>query len=245
MIPIIIHYKDNKKDDGFDLKITLRSFARFMPGDGQIILVGDRHEWMSEEITHIPFRHQYANNKDANIMMACLKGASYLAIDQRYEGDVVVASDDCVLLQPYEGRLYFEERAFQFMEAFPARFTVNSWWERPYQSVIHCMTKGWPTDNCEAHVPQLLSIGSIMTLMDARIGESNLGAKTLMVNAERALGEREAESVIPHRLLPGTLTADNWNLARFCNWGPGNETLPFKELLLQIFPNRSRYENAI
>jgi hypothetical protein len=78
--PVIIHYKDNGKDDGFDLKMTLRSFNRFMPNIGEVVVVGDRHEWMSDAVTVIPFRHPYASDKDSNIMMACLKGASYLAI---------------------------------------------------------------------------------------------------------------------------------------------------------------------
>jgi len=243
-IPVIIHYKDNKKDDGLDLRLTLRSFDRFIENLGEVVIVGDTHEWL-KDVTHIPYRNPHKRDKDANIIMACLKGAFHL-MESGYEGDVIVASDDCVLLQPYFPTLYFEETAYQFLEAFPRRFSESPWWERPYQSIIHCMTMGWNADNCETHVPQFLSVGSILTMMDARIGESILGVKTLMVNAERAMGGRAAECVVPHRVHPSKLTDDLFNseaCPRFCNWCPETETPEFKQLLKEIFTFPGKFEN--
>ena len=242
-IPVIIHYKDNGKDDGVDLRMTLRSFERFMPDMGELVIVGDRHDWM-RNFTHIPFRHPYKSNKDANIMMAIIKGAAHLAITNGYQEDVVIAADDCILMSPYCNGLYFEEKSFQFMESFPSRLPTNAWWERPYQSVLHCMTFGWVADNCETHTPQFVSIGSIMSLLDARIGEAQLGAYTLIVNAERTLGHREAECVKPYRVEPCKLKPDLINdpQNRFCNWFPSAETPQFRELLASIFPLTSRYE---
>jgi hypothetical protein len=110
------------------------------------------------------------------------------------------------------------------------------------------MTLGWTADSCEAHVPQFVSVGAIMTLLDARVGEVPLGVKTIIVNAERTIGMRDAEKAGPLKIHPQKLTVDMDACDAppyFCNWCPSSETDEFKAVLLEIFPQPSRYENAI
>jgi hypothetical protein len=242
-IPVIIHYKADKEGNGSDLRMTLRSFERFMPDVGEVIIVGDGHGWLTG-VTHIPFKHPYKSNKDSNIMMACIKGAAYL-LESGYKGDVVVASDDCVLLTPYKQGLYYEESGQSFLESFPARLRGNTWHEAPYQSILRCMKLGWKADQCECHVPQFVSVGAILSLLDAPIGEVYLGAKTLIVNAERTLGRRTAESVAIHKISPFELSVESFQRGahRFCNWSPGTDSPKLREALLNIFPTPSRYES--
>lgn len=240
--PIIIPYKRSAGSER-DIAYTLRSFDKHVEF-GDLVIVGDKPEYLNPAAYHhVPFPHNYRKNKDANMLMACVKGAAYL-LSRGYAGEVIVAADDCVALRPLEVGTYVEEPFVPFMEKFPERSERNKWWLRPYGSIIYCLSRGWKFhDNCETHVPQRVSVQSILSVIEAPIGEVPFSIKTLIVNCRRSF---EGAVITPtKKIAPAKLTAiplahtEGWD---WCNWSPAFADEAFYDRLLALFPEKSRFE---
>ena len=131
------------------------------------------------------------------------------------------------------------------MKEFPKRTLKSKWYQRPFNSMIHCMSIGMAGYNCEAHVPQYLSVGSILMAIESSIGHTQLGAKTLFVNAEHSLGDREIHQACQFKARPEDIASGNIHKdARFCNWSPSSESNELITALYTMFPNPSRYEDV-
>jgi len=134
------------------------------------------------------------------------------------------------------------------MRAFPKRFARNPWWERPYQSMLFLAKAGKWASNAEAHVPQTVSIKSVMQCIDAPIGEIPLGAKTLIVGNDRHLDKNRPSFHAPTlKIHPDQVhlvgdTKDGVTKHRFCNWSTATPEL--HERLEVLFPTPSRFEHA-
>lgn len=243
--PLIIHYKDDGKTSDRELKLTLRSMSENL-SLSRVLIVGDKPTWASREIEHIPFDHPYRANKDANIAHAILKGGLQLMSDG-YTGNVIVAADDCAVLRPVEIKCYVAEPFLRFMDDYPRRNKENRWWTYPYNAMIYCMKKGWKHDNCAGHTPTLVSVGSILTLLDVPFGERHFSGYTIMSNAERTFGT--VEDGVINKCHPKVLIsrAESGEIIEsdFCNWCPRSGTEEFLDALESLFPARSLYEKNL
>lgn len=90
---VYIYRKSDKRGD--ELRHSLRSLKNLKEFNGQVFIVGDSHDWFSDEITHIPLKvSSYSPYKDAESkwITACR--------DERIADDFIMMNDDYYITTP-------------------------------------------------------------------------------------------------------------------------------------------------
>lgn len=90
---VYIYRKTDKRGD--ELRHSLRSLTNLKEFNGQVFIVGDSHDWFSDEITHIPLKvSSYSPYKDAESkwITACR--------DERIADDFIMMNDDYFITKP-------------------------------------------------------------------------------------------------------------------------------------------------
>lgn len=110
VIPIGTHSTQKNKE----LRYALRSIEQHLTGVGQVFIVGECPEWVTNVI-HIPFTEDPRNRfRDRNIMLKMLEACK----DSRVSGDFLMVHDDHFLLSDYEAGKFPYYHMGQMNEGF-------------------------------------------------------------------------------------------------------------------------------
>lgn len=127
---IVIPLGKGSKTENLELRYCLRSIEKFIPGRGNVFIIGEYPAFLNNVI-HIPAtdineRHFKQRNICKKLLLAC--------DDKRVSDNFVWASDDHVLLKPYDHEYYYESTLEGALQHFTIhqtyRFTAANTFDR-------------------------------------------------------------------------------------------------------------------
>lgn len=87
------------KHDNIELRLSLRSVAKFATGVTRVIVVGNPPDWLSDDVQRIEIKHDIAlSGRNRAITMNVLEGVRRADL----HGDFVLGIDDVFLLEPVD-----------------------------------------------------------------------------------------------------------------------------------------------
>lgn len=169
----------------WELRMSLRSWARFFPSLGRVWIIGHCPAWIdARSIRYIPFPDSYTHNKDANLIAKLLRAA----LEPDLTDDFIFCSDDQMLLQPctlgdfqpwHRGNL-----------ATKREWPSDKWHRRLHATMCVLHGRGLPVLDFEGHIPYRLTKAGCRRFLEYPFGEGNgFTVMTLYHNANRIAGQ--------------------------------------------------------
>jgi hypothetical protein len=134
------------KKDNLELRMSLRSIARFGKNIGKVIVVGEPPKWLSSEVIKVKVEDKYAY-KHSNILN-CIERI----VDNRIvEGDFLYSSDDHFYVKPVD----FNNYPYYIKGELRATVEPNDLFFKYHQSLVDtrrlCLKYKLPTKNYSQH----------------------------------------------------------------------------------------------
>lgn len=241
-----------------ELKYALRSIAKHVKGDIEVVLIGDKPDYVSDQVIHIEHKRAVGGSID---LPKCNDAWNKLktAIDSGLLSKVFVYTyDDICFLQDVEPmelrKLYAEEDLHK----------VTKWNEEPaakkhvgmIRNTLAALKKrklpGW---NYETHLPKVLNAVRVKRIDREFDGQKNRFLLNLLY------GNYYYKEHTPHLLKKGdnvkvafdggAKSYSNKSLAtmrkavegaRFLNWNDKGYNQNVEDLLNELFPDKCRFE---
>lgn len=137
--------KGSKKDN-LELRMSLRSIARFGSNIDKVIVVGDPPKWLSSEVIKVTVADKYSY-KHSNILH-CIEQV----VDQGIvKGDFLYSSDDHFYVKPVD----FNSYPYYLKGELRSRVEPKDFFFKYHQSLVDtrilCLKHGLPTKNYSQH----------------------------------------------------------------------------------------------
>jgi hypothetical protein len=242
-----------------ELRYALRSIAKHLKGNYEIILIGDKPDYVSDEVIHIP--HQRATGGGIDLPKCNDAWNKILtAINSGLLSKVFVYTyDDICLLEDVEPmqlrKLYAEEDLHK----------VEKWNEEPAakkhvgmikKTLAALAKRGLPGWNYETHLPKVLNAVRVKRIAKEFNGQKNRLLLNLLYGnyyykgLEPQLLEKgdkvkvaftgKSPKSYSNRSLKTMLKACEG--AKFLNWNDAGYNQNVEDLLKELFPDKCRFE---
>lgn len=244
---------------GEELRYSLRSMECNFLNLRDVWIIGDKPQWASDQIRHIPFEHvkrlrsnEYAKNR--NITEKMLKAAMTPDISEEF----VYAADDHYLIRPWS-RDDFEDKALvlEDLNNFPKEFLnprtrpiagLSEWQRALWITYDRVRAEGYYGWNYETHTPKLIDKGKLLqTLAMHGIAHGTLLWQTAYFNTHwqvhRALDARRSQIKAGFYESCDDAEVDRrLEHATFVNHNDKGMTPYLRTAIASRFPGKSKFE---
>jgi len=144
--------RGSKRGVDWELRYSLRSLAA-QPWVGDVYVVGERPDFLSDAVRHIPADDPYLHAKDTNIIAKYITGCAAAGTER-----VMLMSDDQYIMRPCEP----DDIREHLEDPRTARKLLDSkqgsvkWARRVQSTVRYAVEHGYPGWVFEAHTPYLV-----------------------------------------------------------------------------------------
>lgn len=165
MVDVVIPFSLGSKWDNNEIRYCLRSLERNLIDLGKVFIIGERLEWMSNQVIFIPYPDTFKENKDANIINKVIRACKEEGVSENF----IRISDDQILLKPtlsknitplYNGNL---EKIFRKLPDNQ----INRFRKRLRNTKDILLKEGKTTFNYEIHIPTLVNKQSFIDILES------------------------------------------------------------------------------
>lgn len=259
LVDVVYPYYDYENHD--ELRYSLRALAQNFTTLGNVWLIGDKPDWVSDEVRYIEFDHtaKLASHEDAknrNIAEKMAKVAMMPYISMR--DNVVYIADDHFILKPWSGD-DFRRRILvrEDLNAYPDEFKnprtrpvekLTEWQRSVWWTYDHLRAEGYYGWNFETHTPKLVSRQDLVqTFMKFGTKYGKLLWQTAHFNMHWKV--RKATLSDPSDIKAGfyephTREQIDQRLehATFANWNEQGYTKDLTDAMMERFPVKCMFE---
>ncbi len=242
-----------------ELRYSMRSMEENFTSLRNIWVIGDKPDWASEEVCHIPYAHpktlpsnEYSKNR--NFAEKMLRAAMTSDITT----DFVYAADDHYLLRPWSledftKKVLIREDLNAFTEDYLNPDTrpwgsLSEWQTALWNTYDKMMLFGYYGWNYETHTPKLINkVNLIKTLAQFGIGDGRCMWQTAYFNMHwpTTTGLDSEKSDIKagfYSEVPKEDMLDRLDRATFLSHNDDGLTEDLRNAIMERFPKKSRYE---
>ena len=246
-------------DQAEDLKYSIRAMEQNFTTMNRLWIIGDKPDWMTDEVNHIPFDHiqklpSHEDSKNRNIAEKMAR----IAVTDGITPSFVYAADDHFILKPWSGddfrrRVLVREDLNNYPKEFlnPKTRPVNElteWQRAIWWTYDHLRAEGYYGWNYETHTPKLVNKSELVeTFMKFGTKYGKLLWQTAHFNMHWRV--RKATMSDPSDIKAGFYESYSkrqieWKLdrAHFANWNDDGFTSDLRDAIMDRFPDKSRYE---
>lgn len=227
------HWRNN------ELRYCLRSFEKYLSNIGDVIIVGELPDWITN-VTHIEAKDNPDENfKERNIYEKILIACGYHGVSD----DFLFANDDHILLSPFDINAFpyfFKEDLWEYAK----RNLGNESYHRTLANTIsYLVPRGIEPRNFDTHVPIIYNKDKFLKLQQLNWDEiGGYAIKSMYCNLNGVGG------VYNEDVKCGSMGQDKeWLQARIGDKKYFSLThyvaSDMREILRELFPNKSKYEN--
>lgn len=240
-------------NDGWELRYVLRSIEQNLKFNGELVvwLIGDKPSWATG-VRHVPAERitgmDYMSFYDTTNKI-------YIACKQKEMGSgFVYMYDDTFFINTTTTRDIFELKALEDMTKIAEWFkkgNASRKWKNLLKKTLHILQKEEkPIYNYETHLPRYYNKKKALALIEdyGLLGEP-LQFATLYYNTYYT--DKTPRLLMPwgdgvklgvYKPFPLEVLKEKVGENKFLNYDPPSLTPQMKELIMWLFPNKSKYE---
>jgi hypothetical protein len=233
---------ESKWDDN-EIRYSLRSLAKNFPDLGRVWIIGHKPAWLTG-VVHIPMEDYHKHNKDANlidkVLAACQAGVSE---------QFVFCSDDQVFLRPIQFKDMRPLHYADITNTPDEKWGKGSWWARMRAVRDELKRRGFTSiKNYDSHCPTPYDRDKYAAIIPTFDYAPPPGytINTLYCNAAKVAGQpvkgrkhSAEEGENDDEKIRGALRGKD-----FLGYSDAGLTDTFKQVLAEMFPEKSKFEEG-
>lgn len=243
MIDCVIPLGNGSQQNDFEVKYCIRSLVKNLHGLRNVIIVGNKPEWLSDEAIFIPAEDSLTANKDGNLIKKVLLACELESLSDNF----IRLSDDQILLQPMN-ESDFILRHSGSLESFPED-PKTRWRRRMIKTREILKSYGFTIFNFDTHAPSLYNKQEFIRIMRGYDHQNDIGycVNTLYFNSLTNISkDARVEAMKVHFERVQELTQEQiiteLTGKTFLGYNDKGFSLSLKEVIMNIFPEKSKFE---
>lgn len=226
-----------------ELRFSLRSVQKHLKGYRNIYVVGEKPEWLSKAVKHIPCPDIYENNADGNIIHKVLNAC----IREELSSTFLFINDDHILLKDINIEDIPPFHKGDLMDYPDKYFNVNIWRNRLGRTKDILREKGLSTYHFDCHTPILFDKQKFIEIMQEFNYQEGFGytMKSLYGNSigQGVRLQVEKKTVFFHMSLEQI--KERLKEPTFLSFNDDGLNIDLKFFLDDLFPKKSLYEKDV
>jgi hypothetical protein len=237
---VMVLGKGSKWSNG-EARLTLRSVEKNMTGIDRVVIVGEKPEWATDEVLHIPADDIFSPyvNADGNIIHKVLQ----VCKSRKVSNPFLYINDDELVLQPIDANDVPNYHGGDLQDKEPSFWLRSFWRTRLRRTMEALIAKGKTTYFYDWHLPMIMhkrKFKRAAKAMDWRTGVG-LCIKTMYGNYVGVEGTDYREARVFQEMSYEGIKKKVANKP-FMTFNDGGLTPAFFKWAMELFPEKSKYE---